>query len=326
MSSNSARSDSVFVLQFEGNRPKLALAGYAGHGAFSMVMNIEANEQAHGSDPEMGEDDDTRIITPDSDNSATRLIPGRGAPDARPTHQETEPDAPHASHDATSPGQSSETKPPKSDREPDSGGSSPRGKVIGVAPAATVADRASSLQARLSEAAPEEEDDQTVILPAAKASASTQSDVQPEISEQIVQTKFDPPVGWLVIREGPGRGSYRPVFYGQNAIGRSATQRINLDFGDLRISREEHAFLIYDEISRRFYLRDNGKTNLVRINGVPVMAPTEIYHQDQITIGSTQLLFVALCGHGFDWLADEATHSDTGDNEARASGHEPTSD
>lgn len=325
MSSNSARSDSVFVQQFEGSRPKLALAGYAGHGAYSMVMNIEANEQAHGSDPEMGEDDDTRIITPDSDNSATRLIPGREAPSAKPVCQETGATAHEHREDATSPGRISETKPPKSNHETDSGGSSPRGKVIGVAPAATATDRASSLQARLSEAAPEE-DDQTVILPAAKTSTTTQSEASPEPAGQTAQTKFDPPVGWLVVREGPGRGSYRPVFYGQNAIGRSATQRINLDFGDLRISREEHAFLIYDEISRRFYLRDNGKTNLVRINGVPVMAPTEIYHQDQITIGSTQLLFVALCGHGFDWLADEQTHSGTGKKEAKASGHEPTSD
>lgn len=125
------------------------------------------------------------------------------------------------------------------------------------------------------------------------------------------QDSFDPAVAWLVIVEGPGRGNHCPVFYGQNSIGRGSDQRIRLSFGDTRITRDAHAYLIYDDVARRYYLRDNGKANLVRLNGAPVMAPVEVKDRDRISIGETQMMFVALCGEGFDWLAqgDEPTSS-----------------
>lgn len=114
---------------------------------------------------------------------------------------------------------------------------------------------------------------------------------------------FDPAVAWLVIVEGPGRGNHCPVYYGQNSIGRGTDQRIRLGFGDTRIARDSHAFVIYDDVARKYYLRDNGKANLVRLNGAPVMTPMELKDRDRITIGETVMLFVALCGEGFDWLA-----------------------
>jgi FHA domain len=117
-------------------------------------------------------------------------------------------------------------------------------------------------------------------------------------------TAFDPVVAWLVVKSGPGRGESRNVHYGQNSIGRGRDQRISLDFGDARISREAHAFLIYDDQQRKFYLRDNGKSNVVRHKGCLVMVPTEILDRDEITIGETTLTFVALCDSRFDWLAD----------------------
>jgi hypothetical protein len=117
---------------------------------------------------------------------------------------------------------------------------------------------------------------------------------------------FNPVVGWLVVRKGPGRGSFRPIFYGQNSIGRGSDQRVSLDFGDHRISRQEHAFLIYDDVAQKFYVRDGGKTNLVRHNGELVMTPTQIQDRDELTIGGTTLLFVALCGPAFDWLNTES--------------------
>ena len=83
--------------------------------------------------------------------------------------------------------------------------------------------------------------------------------------------QVDPVVGWLVVRQGPGRGRFCPIFYGQNSLGRGGDQRIRVDFGDKRISREAHAFIVYDDIAQKFYLRDGGKTNLVRHNGELVM-------------------------------------------------------
>lgn len=119
----------------------------------------------------------------------------------------------------------------------------------------------------------------------------------------------DPVVGWLVVVNGPGRGSFRPVFHGSNSIGRGDDQRIPLDFGDQKISRDTHAFVIYDEKKRDFFVRDNGKSNLVRHNGDLVMMPTQLQDRDIIELGDTTLLFVALCNNEFDWLTPyESSH------------------
>src|SRR5262245_22353919 len=42
----------------------------------------------------------------------------------------------------------------------------------------------------------------------------------------------DPVVGWLVVVGGPGLGAFRPIYEGNNAIGRGSAQRIPIDFGD----------------------------------------------------------------------------------------------
>ena len=117
---------------------------------------------------------------------------------------------------------------------------------------------------------------------------------------------FNPPVGWLVIIDGPGRGNVVAIYYGQNTIGRGNDQRIRLNFGDTRISRDTHAYLIYDEMARKFFLRDTGKANLVRHNQSPVMTPTELSSHDEIQIGETTLLFIPLCNDGFDWMSGES--------------------
>ncbi len=125
------------------------------------------------------------------------------------------------------------------------------------------------------------------------------------------EPSFNPAVGWIVVLEGPGRGQHRPVYYGQNSMGRGEDQRVRLNFGDARITRDSHAFLIYDDVARKYYLRDNGKANLIRLNNEPVMAPTEIKDRDIISIGETKMLFVALCGADFDWLGDDDGGADT---------------
>lgn len=117
---------------------------------------------------------------------------------------------------------------------------------------------------------------------------------------------FNPVAGWLVIVDGPGRGNFRPVFYGQNSIGRNADLKIVLDYGDNGISREAHAFLIYDEVAHRFFIKDNGQSNIIRLNGAAVLTLTDLHDRDRLTIGQTTLLFVALCDANFDWLTNDA--------------------
>lgn len=110
-----------------------------------------------------------------------------------------------------------------------------------------------------------------------------------------------PAVGWLVVFAGPGRGASLTLISGMNAIGRGDDMQVQLDFGDDSISRDAHAYVTYDDESRRFFVSHGGKTNLVRLNDAPVLETQTLAYGDMVRIGATSLRFVALCGDDFDW-------------------------
>ena len=117
----------------------------------------------------------------------------------------------------------------------------------------------------------------------------------------------DPVVGWLVVVGGSGLGAFRPIFEGNNTVGRARTQRIAIDFGDETISSEEQAYIRYDSADRSFLFVPNlSKTNVVSINNRKPTAAVALQAMDVITMGRTQLAFVPFCGADFDWseLAD----------------------
>ncbi|MEO1695315.1 MAG: FHA domain-containing protein [Pseudomonadota bacterium] len=112
----------------------------------------------------------------------------------------------------------------------------------------------------------------------------------------------DPVVGWLVIVGGPGLGAFRPVFEGNNTIGRGPANRIPIDFGDDSISTDEQAYLRYDPTDRSFLLVPNmSKTNVITHNESRPAQPVPLAAMDLITMGRTQLVFVPFCGADFDW-------------------------
>ena len=112
----------------------------------------------------------------------------------------------------------------------------------------------------------------------------------------------DPVVGWLVIVGGPGLGSYRPIYEGNNTVGRAANQRIALDFGDDAISSEEQAYIRYDGADRSFLFVPNlAKTNVVAVNDKRPSLAVTLQAMDVIIMGHTQLVFVPFCGPEFDW-------------------------
>jgi hypothetical protein len=114
----------------------------------------------------------------------------------------------------------------------------------------------------------------------------------------------DPVVGWLVVVGGPGIGQYRPIFEGNNTLGRSASNRIAIDFGDDAISSEEQAYIRYDSSERSFLFVPNlAKTNVVSLNEKRPTGAVELAQMDVITMGRTQLVFVPFCGPDFDWSA-----------------------
>ena len=112
----------------------------------------------------------------------------------------------------------------------------------------------------------------------------------------------DPAVGFLVVVGGPGLGAFRPIFEGNNTVGRSPANRIPLDFGDDAISNEAQAYLRYDSSDRSLLFVPNlAKTNVVSVNDKRPTGPVPLQAMDVITIGRTQVAFLPFCGAEFDW-------------------------
>jgi hypothetical protein len=112
----------------------------------------------------------------------------------------------------------------------------------------------------------------------------------------------DPVVAFLVVIGGPGLGAFRPVFEGNNTVGRSTANRIVLDFGDDSISSDAQAYIRYDSSDRSFLFVPNlAKTNVVSVNEQRPTAAVPLAAMDILTFGRTQIAFVPFCGEDFDW-------------------------
>lgn len=112
----------------------------------------------------------------------------------------------------------------------------------------------------------------------------------------------DPVVGFLIVVGGAGLGAFRPIFEGNNTLGRSKNNRIPLDFGDETISSEAQAYIRYDSGDRSFLFVPNlAKTNVVSVNEQRPTGALELKSMDVITLGRTQVAFVPFCGAEFDW-------------------------
>ncbi|MEO1240017.1 MAG: FHA domain-containing protein, partial [Pseudomonadota bacterium] len=118
------------------------------------------------------------------------------------------------------------------------------------------------------------------------------------------------PVGWLVVTKGEGFGHSFSLLSGVSKIGRGEDQAVKLDFGDTAISRDNHAAIAFDEELNQFFLGHGGKSNVVRLNGKPVLSTEELFDGDEIRIGETTLKFIALCGEEFTWAQTEGNGSE----------------
>lgn len=114
------------------------------------------------------------------------------------------------------------------------------------------------------------------------------------------------PTGWLVVKDGPGKGAAFTLTQGVSQIGRGVDQTVALDFGDMAISRQNHAAIAYDPSSHRFHIGHGGKSNLVRLNGKPLLSTETVGDGDEIQIGETTLLVKVLCCPAFNWSSAEA--------------------
>lgn len=133
-------------------------------------------------------------------------------------------------------------------------------------------------------------------LPVAKPSATVSTETTRDVLSSLV-------VGWLVVIAGPGRGEILPLGYGVNDMGRDASARIRLDFGDAAIASENQAAIIYTMRSRRFYLQSVAAGTW--LNGRLVQESVELKGGETLQVGQTHLRFVPLCGPAFDWCASD---------------------
>ncbi len=127
---------------------------------------------------------------------------------------------------------------------------------------------------------------------------------------------FKFPVGLVMVVKGPGLGECFAIKSGMSQIGRAEGQAIQLDFGDQAISRENHAAVVYDPKEHTFLLGHGGKSNIVRLNGKPVVSTSDLKDGNEIEIGETKLRFVALCSKKFNWdIAETEEGTDDDDVE-----------
>jgi len=121
------------------------------------------------------------------------------------------------------------------------------------------------------------------------------------------------PVALVMIVKGPGLGECFALKSGMSQIGRGDDQAIQLDFGDMAVSRSNHAAVVYDPKEHTFLLGHGGKSNIVRLNGKPVVSTSDLKNGDEIEIGQTKMRFVALCSDEFNW--ENAEREEGGDDD-----------
>lgn len=114
-----------------------------------------------------------------------------------------------------------------------------------------------------------------------------------------VDGQVEPVVGWLVCIDGPVRGVDFRIHAGYNYIGRDYGD-IHIK-GDQQISRENHAMVAFDNTDNVFFVGPAAGRNLIKVNGKTVINAVEINRGDIISIGTTKLIFIPLCGEDFSW-------------------------
>lgn len=100
--------------------------------------------------------------------------------------------------------------------------------------------------------------------------------------------------------EGPCRGTDYRIHTGYNYIGREVGDICIR--GDNTISAERDANVTFIPQTRKFYIAHEQGKNVLLVNDTPVIGGgMEIQSYDLITIGTTKMMFVGLCGEKFIW-------------------------
>jgi len=99
--------------------------------------------------------------------------------------------------------------------------------------------------------------------------------------------------GWLVCISGAEKGRDYKLRYGVNKIGRSKEMDVYLE-EDRQVARDHHCSVIYEYNKNEFFVIPQ-KGNIVYLNNEFLEDASKILAGDVLTIGESQLEFIAFC-------------------------------
>ena len=118
--------------------------------------------------------------------------------------------------------------------------------------------------------------------------------------EELLLHEIHPVCGWLVCIEGPRKGKDYKIHAGKNFVGRADDMDIQV-LGDNKISRRNHAILVYDPKRHETVLLPGDSNGIVYHNDAALYAPVVLSVYDVIELGKSKFLFIPFCGDHFRW-------------------------
>ena len=110
----------------------------------------------------------------------------------------------------------------------------------------------------------------------------------------------EPVVGWITCVKGNQLGKSYHLVSGRNSVGRFDSNDIVLT-DENSVSREKHAWIIYEPRKRKFYVQPGEGSGLTYVNDENIFVATEICSGDMVEFGETKFIFTPLCGEHFTW-------------------------
>lgn len=109
--------------------------------------------------------------------------------------------------------------------------------------------------------------------------------------------------GWLVCVKGNEKGRDYRLHNGNNWIGRSYQMDICI-VDDPKISRENHATIVFEPRSSKFFLTA-GKGTITTCNGEMVTKAVELKSRDCLGLGESEFVFIPFCKEGQTWEKED---------------------
>lgn len=132
------------------------------------------------------------------------------------------------------------------------------------------------------------------------SSVNSGAAVQSNPSAQYSGGPVEPVVGWLVAVKGEHLGECFNIYSGKSSMGRNPDNRI-VFAKDGQISREKHAFIMYEPKKHEFFIQSGDSSGLTYVNNENIIGAKKIDAYDIIELGGSQFIFIPLCCDRFSW-------------------------